>query len=171
MVGHNTIFSFLFISLAGGTKIFAWDTMWKKPFQVALVVWVEVKVAQLCPTLCDPMDYTIHEFSRPDYWSGQPFPSPGDLPSPGIEPRSPALQVDSLPAEPQGKSSGKEPNCQCRRGKSHGFDPKVQKIPVEEGMATYSSILVWKIPWTEDPGGLQSMGSWRVTTVHGVAKS
>ena len=43
------------------------------------------------------------EFSRPEYWSGQPFPSPGDLPNPGIKPRSPALQVDSLPAEPQGK--------------------------------------------------------------------
>ena len=43
------------------------------------------------------------EFSRPVYWSGWPFPSPGDLPNPGIEPRSPALQVDSLPAEPQGK--------------------------------------------------------------------
>ena len=39
------------------------------------------------------------EFSRPDYWSGWPFPSPGDLPNPGIEPRSFALQVDSLPAE------------------------------------------------------------------------
>ena len=43
------------------------------------------------------------EFSRPEYWSGQPFPSPGDLPNPGIEPRSPAWQEDSLPAEPQGK--------------------------------------------------------------------
>ena len=43
------------------------------------------------------------EFSRPKYWSGEPFPSPGNLPNPGIEPRSPALQVDSLPAEPQGK--------------------------------------------------------------------
>ena len=43
------------------------------------------------------------EFSRLEYWSGQPFPLPGDLPNPGIEPRSPALQVDSLPAEPQGK--------------------------------------------------------------------
>ena len=43
------------------------------------------------------------EFSRPEYWSGLPFPSPGDLPNPAIEPRSPALQVDSLPAEPQGK--------------------------------------------------------------------
>ena len=40
------------------------------------------------------------EFSRPEYWSGYPFPSPGDLPYPRIEPRSPALQVDSLPAEP-----------------------------------------------------------------------
>ena len=43
------------------------------------------------------------EFSRPAYWSGKPFPSPGDLPNSGIEPRSPALQADSLPAEPQGK--------------------------------------------------------------------
>ena len=57
-----------------------------------------VKVAQLSPTLCDPM-----EFSRPEYWSGYPFPSPGDLPNPRIKPRSPALQVDSLWAEPQGK--------------------------------------------------------------------
>ena len=43
------------------------------------------------------------EFSGPEYWSGLPFPSPGDLPSPGIEPRSPALQADSLLAELQGK--------------------------------------------------------------------
>ena len=38
--------------------------------------------------------------SRQEYWSGVPFPSPGDLPNPGIEPRSPALQEDSLPYEP-----------------------------------------------------------------------
>ena len=43
------------------------------------------------------------ELSRPEYWSGYPFPPPGDLPNPGIEPRAPTLQVDSLPAEPQGK--------------------------------------------------------------------
>ena len=43
------------------------------------------------------------EFSRPEYWSRQPFPSPGDLPDSGIELRSPVLQADSLPAEPQGK--------------------------------------------------------------------
>ena len=42
------------------------------------------------------------EFSR-QYWSGLPFPSPGDFPNPGIEPGSPALQVDSLPSEPPGK--------------------------------------------------------------------
>ena len=42
-------------------------------------------------------------FSRPKHWSMQPFPSPGDLPNPGIEPRSPTLQVDALPAESQGK--------------------------------------------------------------------
>ena len=43
------------------------------------------------------------EFSRPEYWSGLLFPPPGDLPDPGIEPRSPALQADSLPFEPPGK--------------------------------------------------------------------
>ena len=46
------------------------------------------------------------EFSRPEYWSGQPFPSPGDFPNPGIKPRLPALQADSLPVEPQGKPTG-----------------------------------------------------------------
>ena len=43
------------------------------------------------------------EFSRPEYWNGLPSPSPGDLPNPWMEPRSPALQADSLPAETQGK--------------------------------------------------------------------
>jgi len=42
-------------------------------------------------------------FSRQEYWSGLPFPSPGDLPDPGIEPRSPALQAESLPTEVRGK--------------------------------------------------------------------
>ena len=43
------------------------------------------------------------EFSRPECWSGLPFPSPGDLLNPGTEPKSPTLRVDSLPAEPPGK--------------------------------------------------------------------
>ena len=46
------------------------------------------------------------EFSRTEYWNEWPFPSPGDLPNPGIEPRSPALQADSLPTELSG-------NCPC----------------------------------------------------------
>ena len=43
-------------------------------------------------------------FSRKEYWSGLPFPSPGDLHDPGIEPRSPVLQADSLQSEPSGKT-------------------------------------------------------------------
>ena len=43
-------------------------------------------------------------FSGQEYWNGLPFPSPGDLPDPGIEPGSPALQADSLPSKPPGKS-------------------------------------------------------------------
>ena len=42
------------------------------------------------------------EFSRKEYWSGLPFPSPGDLPNPGIKPRSPALGADTLTSEPPG---------------------------------------------------------------------
>ena len=47
-------------------------------------------------------------FPRPEYWSGLPFPSPGDLPDPGIEPRSPALEADALTSEPPGKPNGCE---------------------------------------------------------------
>ena len=47
-------------------------------------------------------------FSRQEYWSGLPFPSPGDLPNPGIEPGSPVLQADALPSEPPGKSSSRD---------------------------------------------------------------
>ena len=65
-------------------------------------------VTQSFPTLCDPMDYSppgssVYEILRQEYQSGFPFPSPGDLPDPGIEPGSPALQADSLPSEPPGK--------------------------------------------------------------------
>ena len=64
---------------------------------------VKVKVtqvmSQLFATQWTPL---FTEFSRLEHWSGQPFPSPGDLPNPGIKPRSPTSQVDSLPAEPQG---------------------------------------------------------------------
>ena len=61
-------------------------------------------VAKLCPTLATP--WTVARkaplsmgFSRQECWSELPFPSPGDLPDPGIKPESPALQLDSLPTE------------------------------------------------------------------------
>ena len=82
-------------------------------------------------------------FSRQKYWSELPFPSPGDLPNPGVEPRSPALQADSLPAEPQGKPIITDNLCYLS----------------EKAMAPHSSTIAWKIPWTEEPGRLQSMGS------------
>ena len=48
------------------------------------------------------------EFSRQEYWNGLPFPSPGDLPDPGIKPRSPALQADSLTSDPPGRAERNE---------------------------------------------------------------
>ena len=59
---------------------------------------MRVKITQLCPTLCDPMDYTVHGILQARILEWVAFPSSGDLPNPVIEPRSPALQVDSLPA-------------------------------------------------------------------------
>ena len=72
----------------------------------------ESGVAQSCPSLCDLVDCSppgssVLGFSRQEYWSGLPFPSPEDLPDPGIEPRSPALQADALTFEPQGSPQGK----------------------------------------------------------------
>ena len=67
----------------------------------------EVKWSASCSVVSDfvtPWTIQSMGFSRPESWSGYPFPSPGDLPNPGIEPRSPALQADSLSAEPPGKS-------------------------------------------------------------------
>ena len=65
-------------------------------------------VAQLCLTLCSPMKHSPQAplfmgFSRQECWSGLPFPSPGDLPNPEIEPGSPTLQADSLLSELSGK--------------------------------------------------------------------
>ena len=72
---------------------------------------MHAKLLQSCPILCDLVDWTVaHQapmsmgFSKQEYWSGLPFPPPGDLPDPGIKPAVPALQADSLLLESPGKS-------------------------------------------------------------------
>ena len=69
-------------------------------------------VAQLCLTFCNPMDCSLPGSSvhRQEYWSGLLFPPPRDLPNPGIEPRSPSLQAESLPCEPPGGWSRESEN-------------------------------------------------------------
>ena len=67
----------------------------------------QVLVTQSCRSLCDPMDCSplaplSRGFSRQEHRSGLPFPSPGDLPNSGFEPRSHTWQADSLPADPPG---------------------------------------------------------------------
>ena len=75
--------------------------------KVAAVV-VVVLVAQLCPTFCDPMDCSppgsfVHGFSRQEYRSGLPFPSPGDLPDSGIKPGSPEDSLSLATSEAPNK--------------------------------------------------------------------
>ena len=71
---------------------------------------VKVKVKSLSPVQLFTTPWTVADqaspsmgFSRQEYWSGLPFPSPGDLPDPGIEPGSPTLEADALTSEPPGK--------------------------------------------------------------------
>ena len=80
-------------------------------FLVLCIMKVKVKVKSLSRVQLFATPWTVAYqappsmgFSRQEYWSGLPFPSPGDLLNPGIEPGSPALQADALPSEPQGKS-------------------------------------------------------------------
>ena len=95
-------------------------------------------------------------FSRQEYWSGLPFPSPGDLPDPEIEPRSPALQADALPSEPPGKSKS-EGKC----GKS------IQRYVSALNTVVYmlSGAPLFGALWTLDHQAPLSMGfprhSWR----------
>ena len=68
---------------------------------------VKALLAQSCPFFVTPQTVACQaplstELSRQEYWSGLPFPSPGDLPGPGTGPGSPALQANSLPSEPLG---------------------------------------------------------------------
>ena len=78
------------------------------------------EVAQSSPTLCDPWTVACQAFPsmgfpRQEYWNGLPFPSPGDLPDPGIEPGSPALEAGTLTSEPPGKPTEKPMNSMKRQ--------------------------------------------------------
>ena len=64
-----------------------------------IILGLKVKVAQLCPILCDPMDHTIHGTLQARILEWVAFSFSRDLPNPGIRLRSPSLQVDSLPTE------------------------------------------------------------------------
>ena len=115
------------------------------------------------------------KFSRQEYWSGLPF-SPGDLANPGIEPASlasPALTGGFFTTSTTWKAQAHnkllllffpkqsrfmEWDCFLKSLCTYG-GPMGQSL---KGMATHSSTLAWKIPWTEEPGRLQSMGSLRV---------
>ena len=77
--------------------------IWNLNFSLGLSYrerWKSLSCVRLFAT---PVTVQYMEFSRLEYWSGKPFPSPGDLLNPGIKQRSPTSQVDSLPAEPQEK--------------------------------------------------------------------
>ena len=81
---------------------FFWVSTFNPCFHLSERREVKVKVSQSCPT-ATPWIIQSMDLSRPEYWNGYPFPSPGDLSNLGIKPRSPALHADSLPAEPPRK--------------------------------------------------------------------
>ena len=74
-----------------------------------------------CVRLCNPVDSQAPlsmGFSRQEYWSGLPFPSPGNLPDPGIEPRSPALEADALTSEPKKAEHQRIDALECGAGEN-----------------------------------------------------
>ena len=120
-------------------------------------------------------------FPRQEYWSGLPCSPPGDLPDPEIEPTSfasPVLAGIFFTTMPPGK-----PQYNCDQALNQSLyvtslvaqtvkclptvrETRVQSMGwedlLEKAMATHSSIPAWKIPWTEEPGRLQSTGSQRL---------
>ena len=133
---------------------------------------MNVLVIQSCVTLCNPMNWSLllsTEFSRQEYWSESPFPSPGDLSNKETEPRSLALQADSLLSEPTNYNKNLTWTslvAQMVMNLPAMWETWVQSLGQEDSlgkeMATHSNILVWGIPWAEEPGRLQFMGWQRV---------
>ena len=124
------------------------------PRGLAIKSCVSMLVTQSCPTLCDPMDC-----SPPGSSVGLAFSSPSALPYPRIKPGSHAMQAASLPSKPPGSPPVVKNAPVMQETWVWSLS---QEYPLEEGMATHSSILAWRIPGTKEPGGLQSMGSQRV---------
>ena len=135
------------------------------------VKWV--KLLSRVRLFATPWTVTYHAslsvgFSRQEYWSGLLFPSPGDLPNPGIEPGSPALQADTLPSEPPGKTISGFPSKGFPGGsmvknlpakaRDAGDAASIQDCEdsLEEEMTPV--FLLRK----EEPGGLWSIASQRV---------
>ena len=80
-------------------------------------------------------------FSRQEYWSGLPFPSPGDLPNPGIEPGSPALQADALSSEPPGKLLYSQGNHKQNEKTTYGLGENICKWSHQHG-PSFQNILI-----------------------------
>ena len=89
------------------------------------------------------------EFSRQEYWSGLPFPSPEDLPDPGIEPGAPVLQVDSLPSEPLGKPPGKEDSVSSVHLNFLGNSLKIYKINISISLPVQYCVDPCRVPWSQ----------------------
>ena len=97
-----------------------------------------------------------------EYWSGCPVPSPANLPDPGIKPGPPALQVDSLPTKLSGKpcnyggsglNSGSPGGARAKESANRYTVWSLgREDPLEEEMATHSSMHAWVTPWTKEPG-------------------
>ena len=90
------------------TKVRRWNNPNVHLIDKHLIYLYSVKVTQSCPTLCIPTDcsppgFSVHGILQARILEWVAFPSPGDLPNPGVEPSSSALQADSIPSEPPGK--------------------------------------------------------------------
>ena len=112
---------------------------------------VKVKSLSLVRLFVTPLTVTYQAplsmgFSRQEYWSGLPFPSPGELPNPGIEPGSPALQADALPSEPPGNKTLTHTIIQKKRNpRESNMDRNLQRESYECGTKTQILSFVYAV--------------------------